>query len=197
MWLAIQLGAIALSASRVPFSATKRFPQPGELLAVWVMLFVQVTFSALLFPLLMRTFTTAVMTIVSALPFMIVAGFLAGEWDRFQMAAMCGYVAAWLVGLGLWRSVLRSSRAQGTGVALAVLAVLGGPLAWYLRGEFRLQSDAFAWGEVSTWGPYFGAVHVATVARLAPRPWMLMGAHLAIAGVAAVVSLLVRRRKRA
>ena len=165
VWLAIQLGALTLSAARVPFSATKRFPQPGELLALWVMLFVQVTFSALLFPLLMRTFTTGVMTVVSALPFTIVAGFLAGDWDRIQMAAMCGYLTAWLVGLGLWRSVLRSPRAQGTGVALALLARWRG--RW--RGTCGVSSGwgrTVAWGEVSVWGPYFGAMHLATIRQI-------------------------------
>src|SRR3954463_6082324 len=83
LWLCLQLAVLALIASRVPFSAPKRFPQPAEVLALKVMLSVQIIGSALFFPLLMASFTTAVMTIAMAVPFVLVAAFFAGDIHRY------------------------------------------------------------------------------------------------------------------
>jgi len=155
-------------------------------LALKVVICVQVVGAALCFPLLMRTVTSAVITIVSAAPFVVVAAFLTGEWKANRVAAGGAYVMGWLLGLALWRGALRSPRAQAAGVAMAVLIAVGGPLAWYLRGEFVVQSDAVVWENVGHWGPLFGAMVVSGLYEWAKGPWLLMGAHVLL-GLTAMV----------
>ena len=173
VWLLIQLIAIGLSVARIPFYG-KSFPQPAELLASNVMLIVQIGTSAMLFPFLFRDTWATGIVIAASWPFTIVAGFVTGLMDPWLPIEAAGYVTLWLLGLAVWRSILRSARAQACGIAVAMLSAFGGPLAWYLRAEFGNSSG----GSPDLWGPIFGVLAVANLGMALKGPWMVMGGFL-------------------
>ena len=65
------MSALCLAGLRIPLSA--RYPQPEEALAVHVLVIVQITAAALLFPLLFRSITSSIIVIASAIPFIQLA----------------------------------------------------------------------------------------------------------------------------
>ncbi len=194
VWLVIQLAALGVVAGHVPFAATKSFPRPADLLGFKVILPAQFVGSALCFPLLMGSFNSAAITIAGAVPFTIMAGFLTGDFTQERLIFTSGYVSAWLTGLGFWRMALRSPRAQAAGIAIAMLVVLAGPLAWYLRGEFQLQSDTVKWGEIGTWSPLLGAMRIAEPDPHARGPWTLIAAHVILGGIAGGLARIAFKR---
>jgi hypothetical protein len=195
VWLLVQGAALGVSAARVPFFAIKSFPDPGERLALGVMLVAQIAGAAMLFPYLMRDARAAAMVIASSWPFTILAAFLTGRTDSRPIAAAVVFVTAWLLGLALWRGVLRSDRATAVGVCVAMLLALGAPLLWYLRAEFVLQSDAINWGTAAWWGPTFGALAVSQHDYLLRPAWIFAGGHVALGIVALMVGRIARRRR--
>jgi hypothetical protein len=192
LWLLLQLLALGVSAARIPFFA-KSFPQPAELLATGVMLVVQIGAAALLFPYLLRDFRAAVMVVAASWPFIILAGFLTGQAERRILWGTVAYVTAWLLGLAVWRSALRSARAQAAGVAVATLVSIGGPLLWYLRAEYGVQSSAVDWTQASNWGPIMGALSIAATDHLVRDPWFFAGGHLLAAFLAMGISRMIGR----
>src|SRR5678815_2737468 len=109
-WLAIQMLALMAAGLRVPFSA--RFPAPEEQLAVQEMLVAQTAASALLFPVLFPTVSTALLVIASTPAMLLLAAGLAAQVDDFRVAAVGGYVTAWVATLAGWAFVLRSPKAR-------------------------------------------------------------------------------------
>jgi hypothetical protein len=192
----IQGAALAFSAARIPFFASKSFPQPAEVLALGVMLFVQITASALLFPFLMRDLRAAAMVIATTAPFTVLAGFLTGTIDLVLQAYTAAFVLAWLLGLALWRVALRSDRARAVGITVALLVALGGPIAWYLCGEYVFQSSAVNWRNPDAGGPFFAALAVSTQGLAARSSWMLIATHVGISVFAALTSILALRLLR-
>ena len=189
IWLLIQLIALGVSTARIPFYA-KGFPQPAELLASNVMLIVQIGASAMLFLFLLRDLWAAGIVIAASWPFTIVGGFLTGLMDPWLPIEAAGYVTLWLLGLAVWRSILRSPRAQAGGIAVAMLAAFGGPLAWYLRAEFGNSNG----GSPDLWGPIFGALAVANHGMALKGPWMVMGGFLTAGILGRCVQWIASRR---
>ena len=194
LWLLLQLIALAISAARVPFYATKSFPRPAELLALPLMLIVQVIASALLFPFLLRDVRAAVMVMAAGFPLTLIAGFLTATADMRAIAASAFYVSAWLAGLAAWRGALTSARAAAIGVAAATFIALGGPLFWYLRAEYGGQNMILDWAQAGFWGPIMGALAIFKADNISRNPWVFMAAHLSIGTMAIGVSWVIRRR---
>ena len=195
LWLMVQLLALGVSAAHIPFFA-KSFPQPAELLASGVMLVIQIGAAALLFPYLLRDRRAAAMVVAASWPFTVLAAFLTGQAEHRILWGMTAYVTSWLVALAIWRSALRSGRAQSVGVAIATLVAFGGPLLWYLRAEYGVQPSAFNWMELSNWGPIMGALSIARTDHLVRDPWIFAGGNLVAALVALGISWMIRRSTR-
>ena len=174
-WLLLQLVALAVPIARIPFYASKSFPSTPEVIALGVMLVVQIGGAALLFPYLMRDARAALMVIAASWPFTALAGFLAAQVDQRKTPAAIVYVSLWLVALALWNSALRTPRQKGIGIAVAVLLAFGGPLTWYLSGEY---GTALSGETVATLGPILGSIAIAEQNPLQKGPWLFVAAFL-------------------
>jgi hypothetical protein len=183
-WLAVQLAALALSAGRVPLSA--RFPRVAEELAVDVMLVAQVTAASLLFPLLLRDARALAVAVLTALPFLQLAGYLAGT-PTPRLARAAAYLVVWLIALGLWRRALSSRAAALYGVAVASAIAVGGPILWYARAEFARHSAAVDWPADGALGPILGALAQVEHPAIALAPWFALGTFALAGGAAALV----------
>lgn len=133
VWLALQLGATALVALRVPLAAA--YPQASERLAGYWILGTQVVAAGMLFPWLLRDARTAVQIIAGAVPFQIAAAVLSGTPAR-EFIPAAGAVHLWLLGLACWAVALQAPRAQMLGVTAANLMTLGAAGLHYLRLEY-------------------------------------------------------------
>ncbi len=173
VWLLIQLLALSFAALRVPLWA--RSAAPGDALAIDVMLITQIGAAALLFPaLLVNCRTTATLVLVS-IPFVEMAGLLAGVL-RWRMTLASVLVVAWLVALWLCVPLLRRSRAGPLiGVAIAASITLGGPLLLYLQLESSPEA-VFQWNSASLFGPAMGALALIHSPTLLHRVWLPISA---------------------
>src|SRR4029453_12234091 len=109
LWLAVQLLALLLPVLQVPLS--DEFPHPIERFALREMLAVQISFAALLFPLLFRSPGSAGCVLFASWPFLFLAGFLAST-PLLHIVISGAYLSCWIALLACWRLILRSSRAQ-------------------------------------------------------------------------------------
>ncbi len=134
VWLAIQFGALTLSALRVPLWA--RPPQPIESVAAEQMLVVQMVCASMLFGWLMHNRVTSFFTILSSAPMLLFAGALA-EMPFGNTSRGWVYLCVWLTALSCWSAVLPERRARLLGVTVALVFVLGGPTLHYLSAEFH------------------------------------------------------------
>jgi hypothetical protein len=159
LWLGVQLLALALAAMQVPLS--DQFPRPAERMALDEMLVAQVLAATLLFPMLLPSAGATVLLIAATWPFLQLAGVLSSAPAKSIVVGGC-YVGSWLLVLRLFRSALRTQKAELTGVAVATAIALGGAMMWYLRAEFALDTPAAPFVAGSTLGPIVGvlsAVH--------------------------------------
>ena len=195
VWLLPQLAVIILMAAQVPLLVAKSMPDPPELLALRTMLVLQIASSALLFPFLLRDFRATAMVILSMVPMTFLAAFLAGEVAKWKMAYAVGYVAIWLVGLALWRPILRSARAQAVGITTAMLVAFGGIVFWYLQAEYGGGTEPFDLQRVQGWSPIFGAFTAARFQRLRPAGWSLVAIVPLTAAITALIRLLLQKKR--
>lgn len=171
LWLAVQLAALALAAARVPLAA--KYPRPEELLAASLMLTVQVSASALLFPYLMRDWRTAAGVIATAWPFLMLASTLAAAPVGHTVKAGA-YVTLWLVALVLWAPLITRPKLQSMGVAVAGLTSIGAALLNYLRMEFSNLTHGNGSGHAWTAsGPVTAAVNYLTESGAGRSAWAL------------------------
>ena len=133
VWILLQLAALALAAGRVPLWA--HFPQPGERLAVEMMLVVQVTAGTLLFPLMFRDEEATLATIAAAWPMLALAALLA-DANPIATARAGALVSVWFVGLALWRMAFPATAQHLILVAVAGLIALGAAACFYFSREF-------------------------------------------------------------
>jgi hypothetical protein len=181
---------------RVPFFASAAtFPRPAETLALGLMLVMQLVTSATLFPFLLRDPRAAGLVIATSWPFTFIAGFLAGQLNPFVLCPIAAFITAWLLGLALWSNVLRSPRAQATGVCAALFIAAGTPLLWYLRAEYVAQPAAADWTRAAEWSPFFSLLALAMRDPQLRPACILAGAHLSIAMLAWSTSHLLRRKR--
>jgi hypothetical protein len=171
VWIALQLAALTVGALQMPLSA--RYPVPAERLALHVMLVVQVSSAALLFPSLMRTWGMSVMAIAVSWPFVQLAGHLSGH-SAGVVVASAVYLSGWLGVLAAWRGMLRSERAQLAGAAVAVTLSLGGALLWYLRVEFTSAVDGSGLARWSMLGPVTGVLSIVIEGAARWEPWLFL-----------------------
>src|SRR3954453_14183985 len=76
-WLTLQMLPLFAAGFRVPLSA--RFPAPEEQMALYELLFVQVTWSALFFPSLFPTVVAGVLGVASVPVMILLAAILASR----------------------------------------------------------------------------------------------------------------------
>src|SRR6478609_8166381 len=109
----------------VPLAA--RWPPAGESLALQEMLVVQTIVAGLLFPALLRDVRSLVAAAVTALPFVQFSAFLSLT-STARAAPAAAVLMLWLAALWAWRSVLKTSRTQTYGVAVANALTIGGAI---------------------------------------------------------------------
>jgi hypothetical protein len=191
-WVAVLAAALALSATRVPyFASSATFPRPAETLGLGLMLIVQIAASAMLFPFLLRDARVAGLVIAASWPFTFISGFLAGQLDPYVLTPIAAFITAWLIGLTLWSNMLRSPRAQATGVCAALFVAVGTLLLWYLRAEYVPQGPATG---AAAWSPFFSALALAQHAPQLRPASIFAAAHLSVAMLAWSASHVGRRK---
>ena len=184
-WCLVQLAALCVAALRVPLAA--KYPDPPELLAVHVMTVTQITAAALLFPDLLADWQTALAVIAAAWPFAALAAALAAlSLHRVAPAEM--YVTGWLIGLSLWRGVLRGPRASAHGIAVASAATIGGAIVWYLAIEFDPRVPVEGIGDpIGSFAPPVTVIRLLSTDALDWRDWLVPVSVLCTAAAALVV----------
>jgi hypothetical protein len=155
LWLAAQIGALALSAFRVPLSIA--LPQPAEQSALALMLLIQIAAAAFLSPLLLTTPRQTIIALTVAWPMAQLASFLSDTTYR-RTALAETYVSLWILTLSLWLWAIGRSRSAAFFPAIAAMFALGGPLLWYLRAEFVTQSTNVNWPHDALLGPSMGVL---------------------------------------
>jgi hypothetical protein len=144
--MGLQLGAIAISAWRVPLAA--QFPQPPEFQAVRVLITVQFVTAALLSPALLADWEMTLAGLGSAGTLVLVAGVLSG-WSFQEALPILGCLAVWLVCLFLWMKVAGGRKWRMTVASVAAAISAGGPLLWYLGqdlGDSSTSHPGWAYG---------------------------------------------------
>jgi hypothetical protein len=189
LWLAVQMAALLIAASRIPLSA--RYPSPEESLAVHVLLVVQIAASALLFPLLFRGVGGAIIVIATTIPFIQLAAFLATQTDNRRLALAALYVILWLIGLWFLNRACRTAKSRMHGIGLATLLSLGGATLAYLRREYAAPATTFDWSRHAFLGPITGCMAIVEGDPAAGTIWVFVGSFLF-----ATLALLVATRWR-
>jgi len=189
LWLLIQLLTLLAAALQLPLA--DHFPRPPERLAAQEMLVVQITLSAMLFPFLLRTATTATLVIAATWPFLQLAGVLSSTPAINLFHAAC-FLTLWLLALAMLRYVLRSDKSLLIATAAASALSLGGAILWYLRAEFLTNPPDTPWPADSLLGPIPGALSALHGQGASPRTWLPITI-LALASLALAASLRLRR----
>ncbi len=152
MWIAVQLGALALGAWQAPLA--RLFTQPAQRAALDEMAVIQIAVASVAFTMLTADLFTTLATIAIAWPMLQLAGFIAAAPAGAVIAAGL-YISAWIVGLGLMARAAKTEAARMTLVAILAAWSLGGAAFWYLQLEFHSPSIGSA-----AWGPILGALSV-------------------------------------
>jgi hypothetical protein len=158
IWLLLHLLALLISLLRIPLAAG--FPRPAELLAAQVMVITQVTASALLFPWVMRTGTSAIVAVATTWPFLALAAAVSGL-PPVRVLAAGTYVTAWMVAWWAWAG-WAPVRWRAAAVAVASLLTAGSLALFYLRLEFGPDAGAEAGQAAARWAalsPPFAALY--------------------------------------
>lgn len=161
LWLALQIAPLLLAAFRIPLATgTAGYPEPAERLAAHLIVAVQIAGSALLFPFLLRTWSSSLMTLATAWPPLWLAGHLAAlSPDHVLPVAL--FVTAWLAGLAAWRAAVDSwPRGKGQMVVAAVVTAvtLGGGVLWYFTAEFGPPPSPTTLPPLARFGPLAAAL---------------------------------------
>ena len=181
VWLLVQIGALGIAAGRIPLAA--RYPETGERLALDLLLGFQVGFSSLLFTWLTRDLNSTVMCIVSCWPMLALAVMLSAL-PPTALPVTGGFVTLWFATLAIWRMAFRTDSARAIATSIAASWVIGGPVLWYLRGEFNSQSEVFP---APLYGPLTGALAQIQSAGFRAADWMILGLLLIAGGITAAL----------
>jgi hypothetical protein len=153
VWILIQIAALAVSAFRLPLA-----PEMGgasERFALAVMLVTQIGAASLFSAALLRDFRGAIVAIVTAWPFALLAAVLADAGLR-QFAVAETYAMVWIASLSAWNWALPRFKSQIS--SAATLISLGGAVLWYLHAEFVADSPGIDWNHAGRWGPILGGL---------------------------------------
>jgi len=132
LWVAVQLGGLALAAGRVPLYA--EYPQPGEFHAIVILTAVQWLAVGLLFPVLWKNWRGVVWVMGLGVVMMCFAGALsaAGAGDIFVVGA---YFALFVASIFVWSEVVSGLRSKMILAAVVGGVNQGGVLLAYLRED--------------------------------------------------------------
>jgi hypothetical protein len=162
----------------VPLSAN--YPRDGERLAVYFVLAAQAFSAAALMPWLLRGWRMAALTAFSSWPLLAVAATLSATPTRDAVAAGA-YTALWISTLSIWVAATRGPRAAFAACAAFATVAAGGPLLWYLRGEFGAGANP---GAPWQYGPVVSAFSLASGSPASQSGWwqmaLVVGAGLAL-----------------
>src|ERR1051325_1322831 len=96
IWLVLQLLVLLLPVLQVQLS--DEFPRPAEKLAIEEMVVSQIALSALLFPLLLRDFPSAIVMAATTWPFLLLAGLLSST-PAYPLLEAGAFVSIWIIAL--------------------------------------------------------------------------------------------------
>jgi hypothetical protein len=133
VWLLLQLLPLLLAANRVQLWA--RVERPVETHALTMLLATQAIASSLLFPWLMHNVRVTVLTLLSSMPFVHLAGVMS-QATGAQVLGAAATMTVWLGSLAAWRVVLDGRLKRMVGIAIGSCITVGTPIAAYLRAEF-------------------------------------------------------------
>lgn len=190
VWLLLQLLTILIPITQLPLS--DKFPSPAERLAIDEMVIVQISLSALLFPMLVTSLSASLIIIASSWPFVLLAGVLSATPQVRTLAAGV-YLTIWLLALACWSFVLTNRRARLIGSAAAGAISIGLAFLWYLQVEFSTQPN-FVPARFSIGGPIKEVLGLLHGEEVASNSWLLIGAFLFASGLAASFCLLNSRQ---
>ncbi|GEM_PF-3200665 len=133
VWLAAQVGAIALCSANVRFTAIWPEQPRGATLAILVA--VQLIMLSFAFPRLLRSVRSSLLIVASALPMIALAGKFSQSPLRVEAGAWL-YLVAWTLALFSWAAWAKTPRRAGLAVAIGVMITLGWPALAYCHAEF-------------------------------------------------------------
>lgn len=167
LWLALQLGALAIAAFH--FRLWAHAPESEDLLALQFLLVAQLGGSALLFPVLMGSWRQTVFTTASSWPMIMLAGMLSAVSLRTTGLAVM-FITVWLLALAMiiWaiqkqhldrRSSIRpplcSTSTELVAVAFLSVWTIGGPLILFCRVEYDAEASALGPWAKAAFGPIY------------------------------------------
>ncbi len=180
LWMAAQVGAVALFAFRVPLAA--KFPLPVEDSALIGVLIVQLLLAAAMGRGLLCDWRTYALAISGAVPMLMLATLLSGKPALDTIGVMV-IVALWL-GVFAIVGAMRIDALRAAMYAVLLLLTAGAPILLYLAREFgRRAVDAD--GALAIVSPALGAIS-ATSGSFPARMIVVPTAVLLIAGVVAI-----------
>ena len=182
IWLGLQLLVLLLPVMQVQLSDD--FPRPAEKLAAEEMVVAQIAFSALLLPVLIRDFASALVIAATCWPFLLLAGLLSST-PPHRLLEVGAFVSIWIIGLGVLRTDSPKWKAWAT--AITTTYAIGGAIAAYLRAEFgdgRIDGLLF--------GPIVAAFDVLHGSDDRWRAWIVLPIFLIAAGVLRIIAQRVR-----
>jgi hypothetical protein len=150
LWLAVQLGALAVAAGGVPLWA--HHPLPHTSLACDVVVAAQVAAISLLFPVVLRDLSMSLVAIAATWPFLLLAGMLASEQQDHLLLAM-GYLALWMGALAWLSQQLAIRAARLAAVCASAVLVIGPLILRYLSMESRGSTGDHNWLAIARASP--------------------------------------------
>jgi hypothetical protein len=185
LWLAVQVGALALSAFRVPLAIG--LPPAAEQSALYILLIAQVGGAALLALPLFNFRRNVIFATAAAWPIGELAGLLAdASTGRVLLCEF--YVTAWILTLAVWVWAVGKMRLAPILPAAAGAISLGGPVLWYLHAEFVTQSDKINWPRAALLGPVMGALSQAVANPPPFSAWWIFVALIPIGSLIGAVA---------
>ncbi len=154
LWLAVQGGALLLAGLPTPLS--DKFTRPAERRAIEEMLVVQITFSAMLFPIILNGLWRMLAAMATVWPMLALAGVLSVR-PTGDVVRGATYVSLWIGLLAGWGWVLPGRRSRVIGCAVATGISAGSALLAYLAVEFDVSAST-SWNNLGFSGPVIGVL---------------------------------------
>jgi hypothetical protein len=168
-----------------------RSPGASEQLALHAMIATQVAAVSLLFPYLLGSWRSTVLSMVSAIVLSQLASEMADAPQKGFVLAQI-YVVGWIAALYILLRSLPTRTFQLLATSIVTMISVGGPLLWYLRADFSgADSASPQTPSISLFGPLAGAI-----SQIGPDrslfPWLFV----AIAFLVGGIQMLRKRARR-
>jgi hypothetical protein len=164
IWILIQLIALGLGAMGIPL--WPNHPVPRESLSIQEMTIIQIAVVAMVFPLVLANFWTAVAVIAMVWPFQQFAGLLSNTPQKYLILSG-SYVSLWMSGLWLLGGMIRSTANQLAVICVAQCIAIGGVILWYLH----LESSRGNAGKSEMFGPVLGVISIVNGTKISWIGW--------------------------